>query len=220
MSVFFSADFHFGHSNIIKYCNRPFLCERDKQKLAELGGDWKNDHNRWRIDNESVSLMDSTIIDNINRVVGENDELWFLGDFCFAPKHIYYQTARNYRNRITCKHILLVKGNHDHSSINGLFERDYDQTAINVNGRHIVLNHYCMAVWNHSHRSSWQLYGHSHTQIEAWMDKIMPGRRSLDVGVDNAAILLGEYRPFSFEELEKILGPRSGYKTPQPGHGE
>ena len=38
-NIWFTADFHFGHSNIIRYCNRPF---------------------------QSVEEMDQTILDRLN----------------------------------------------------------------------------------------------------------------------------------------------------------
>lgn len=74
----------------------------------------------------------------------------------------------------------------------------------------IVLSHYVQAVWNQSHRGAWMLYGHSHASAESWLDAAMPGRRSIDVGVDNAYRVLGEYRPFSFDELNEILSGRPG----------
>ena len=51
--VYFIADTHFYHTNIIKYCKRPF----------------KNSYE-----------MNKTIIDNWNRVVGPNDIVYHLGD--------------------------------------------------------------------------------------------------------------------------------------------
>ena len=217
--VYLSADFHFNHGNIIKYCKRPFLSDFDKAKLEQENmwkdGVWIGDGNasKHRLSDEAINLMDTTIINNVNRMVGEEDELWFLGDFCFAKQHSYYQTAKRYRDRIVCKHVYLVLGNHDHDSIGDLFENVYNQTEINVNGQRIVVNHYAMATWDGSHKNVWQCYGHSHSTIETWMDTIMPGRRSTDVGVDNAYRLFGEFRPFSVEnDLQKILGSRPGHR--------
>ena len=53
--VFFTADLHLGHTNIIGYCNRPF----------STGGE-----------------MDAKIISSINETVGQNDILYVIGDFC------------------------------------------------------------------------------------------------------------------------------------------
>jgi calcineurin-like phosphoesterase family protein len=67
-----------------------------------------------------------------------------------------------------------------------------------------------MALWDGSHRGNVQLYGHSHANAEAKLDQMMPDRRSMDVGVDNAFRLLGEYRPFSLEEISQIMDDRNG----------
>ncbi len=50
-------DFHFGHNNIIRYCNRPF---------------------------RSLDEMDQTILERLNASVKANDTLHFLGDFCIG----------------------------------------------------------------------------------------------------------------------------------------
>ena len=61
-SVFFTSDTHFGHRNIIKYCNRPFA---------------------------DTNEMDRILIENWNEVVGQRDTIYHLGDFSMgnqAPK--------------------------------------------------------------------------------------------------------------------------------------
>jgi calcineurin-like phosphoesterase family protein len=54
--IYFSADWHLGHKNIIKYCNRPF---------------------------KTVEDMDSTIWINAYKVLKPNDVLYYLGDLTF-----------------------------------------------------------------------------------------------------------------------------------------
>ena len=58
-NIWFTADFHLGHKNIIRYCNRPF---------------------------ETVEEMNHTILERLNACVKANDILYFLGDFCIGPK--------------------------------------------------------------------------------------------------------------------------------------
>jgi len=51
---FFTSDEHYGHKNVIKYCNRPF---------------------------DNAKEMDKTIIDRHNEVVSHNDTVIHGGDF-------------------------------------------------------------------------------------------------------------------------------------------
>ena len=62
MHYWFTADDHFGHANIIKYCNRPF---------------------------KNVEEMDEILINNWNSKVGANDIVYFLGDFCLKEPGRY-----------------------------------------------------------------------------------------------------------------------------------
>jgi calcineurin-like phosphoesterase family protein len=82
INVWFTSDFHLGHRNIIRYCKRPF---------------------------DSIDDMDATLLANLNRRVGENDVLYFLGDFCLGGP----DRARLYRDRIVCRNIHMIEGNHD-----------------------------------------------------------------------------------------------------------
>lgn len=213
--VYLMADSHWGHGNIIKYCQRPFLTEVDKQRLTHDGawfnGKWTGKESRWRMTDEAIWMMNNDIIDNINDLVGEDDTLWHLGDWAFAPKHDYYRRCRDYRDRIKCRHLNLVFGNHDQRSIRDLFDQTYDQHELYVGNQLVVLNHYAMAIWDKSHRSSIQLFGHSHGGADSWLDKIMPNHRSMDVGVDAAARILGAYRPFTFDEIMSHIGNRTGH---------
>jgi calcineurin-like phosphoesterase family protein len=224
MSVFFTSDTHFGHGNIIKYCSRPFYSEEDKIALEKNGNKWHDGvwkgptASKHRISRDAIDMMNDHLTDQINEMVGPKDTLWHLGDFAFANKDKYYHKCRFYRDRIKCQNINIIWGNHDQpNKIRDLFNSSYDLKKIKVRDDNlqlplnIVLCHYALAVWDGSHRGAWQLYGHSHSGAESWMNEHMPDRKSLDVGVDNAKKLLGEYRPFSLEELMNIFSRKLGH---------
>ena len=73
----FISDEHFGHFNIIKFCNRPFI---------------------------SLQEMDDTIIDNHNALVSNTDTVIHAGDFTL--KHSYQQ-ANEYIQKLNGKHIFI-----------------------------------------------------------------------------------------------------------------
>lgn len=174
----------------------------------------------FHVSRETIKIHDDAIIDNINKCVDKEDVLWLLGDFCFAPKQFYWQTAKRYRDRINCKHINFIWGNHDDRSIASLFESVHDLYHANIFGQEIVLCHYAMAIWNKSHRHSQHYYGHSHANAEERLDELFPGRRSMDVGIDNAYKILGEYRPFEFSEIRDIMATRKGIAIDHHDHAK
>lgn len=197
----FISDTHFGHGNIMKYCHRPFLKTFEEKML--------NEHQDFRVCRESVDLMDQTILDNINSVVKPDDNLWHLGDFCFAD----YNTARRYRERIDCKNVFLIRGNHDKDFVRGLFTEVHEQLAITVGYQRLFLNHYPMLSWNHSHKGVWMLHGHVHgvirrnPAIKALYDQMY----ICDVGVDGPDRDLHEgvydhtFKPWSVAEISRYM---------------
>lgn len=86
MNIWYTADTHFGHENILRFCNRPF---------------------------SSVSQMDAALLENMWNLVKPEDQLWILGDFAFGAKakdSAYVETIFNQLPRVE-RH--LVIGNHD-----------------------------------------------------------------------------------------------------------
>lgn len=178
MKTFFTADWHLGHENIIKFCNRPFA---------------------------SANEMDEEIIGQTNSLVGRNDRIIIIGDFTFAPVGV----IGKYIDRINCKNIVFVMGNHDSRHRMSNFTKPYD--IFETKNPTIICCHYALAVWNKLHHGAYHLYGHSHAGAEEYLDKVFPGRRSMDVGVDNVVKFLGSYRPISQDEVLDILQPRKGF---------
>ena len=94
MKLWFTADTHFGHANIIKYCHRPFTGTDD---------------------------MNEKLIKNWNERVKPEDTVIFNGDFVFRNtpggkagegeihRADYYRTKLN-------GSIIFIKGNHDNNN--------------------------------------------------------------------------------------------------------
>lgn len=190
--VWFTADTHFGHANIIKYCQRPFLSESEQEQLKD------DPRGRWRVSEATVKRHDSALLDAINHRVQPNDKLWILGDFCWGKE----VEAAAYLKRINCNDVNLVWGNHDNRNIAPLFKQDIEQGMIRVKGQRIWLNHYPMRSWDGRFHGTWHLYGHVHDRFSE-DDRNNPELLTKDVGVDAC-----DYAPISFTQLKEYMTPR------------
>ena len=173
--LFFTSDTHFGHRNIIKYCERPFSC---------------------------IEEMDDALIANWNRVVGKDDIIFHLGDFAMGGSAEWSRLLQKLNGKIYLilgNHDLKTIGA-GFSRLEGVAM----QMLINVKGQIIYLNHYPFLCYGGAYRNTWQLYGHVHTcHANRGLDvprlkMLMP--MQYDVGVDN-----NNYRPVSFEQVKKII---------------
>lgn len=170
MATYFTADPHFGHTNIIRYCDRPFA---------------------------SSAEMDAAIVQRCNAVVGPEDTLYILGDFCLGVNNPSEAAAR-YRQRLTCPNIHFLWGNHDPTGdavFASLFASTSHLLNLRFSGQRITLCHYAMRTWDKSHHGAWQLYGHSHGTLpeepEVW---------NFDVGVD-----CWNFYPISLEQIARVM---------------
>ncbi len=190
--LWFTADTHFGHASIIKYCNRPFLSETEKQQHRE------DPRGRWKVSQETVDRHDQALIDTINQQVMAGDTLWILGDFCWGG----LEEATRYRKRIKCKQVHLVWGNHDKRAIAPAFNKTIEQGMVKSSGQKIWLNHYPMRSWDGRFHGTWHLYGHVHARFAA-ADQADPTLLTRDVGVDAC-----DYMPLSFDQIKAYMQPR------------
>lgn len=138
MQNYYISDLHIGHANALRFDARPF---------------------------KTVEEQDEVIIENINKTVTPQDNIYLLGDLSWYDPH---KTAE-FIKRINCKNRYLLIGNHDRwaksPECKKLFQGIYELKMINDNGKEVVLCHYPLAVWNKSHRGSFHLYGHVHRNI-------------------------------------------------------
>jgi calcineurin-like phosphoesterase family protein len=176
--IFWTADLHFGHANILKH-------------QVQRAGAFKD-----------IVEMEDHFITNINKLVLPNDELWVLGDFVWKASRVGH-----FRQRLKVRKLHIVQGNHDVPSLRNHVSSFDSMVYRRFGNLHFHLTHYPMASWRGRFAAkSIHLYGHSHGTLEDTLSITFPGRRSMDVGIDNAFKILGEWRPFSMDEVLRLLG--------------
>mgnify|MGYP006276814947 CR=1 FL=1 len=159
---FFTADTHFGHGNIIKYCKRPFLSTQE-MKMCDFISDGTVECSEVKISDKAIQQMDETISKSINDVVGKNDNLVIIGDFCHEKSN---KNVKYYRDMIECRNIYLILGNHDdRSKCVEHFTACYENYLFNIDGQRIFTSHYPARAWNKSNKGAWMLYGHVHNAL-------------------------------------------------------
>lgn len=138
-NLWFTADSHFGHDNIIKYCRRPF---------------------------ETVEEMDEELILRWNQTVPKTGIVLHAGDFTFKASKliksyrdklngVIYLTPGNHDNY---KEIIKSGA---FQGVQGYFDVSIIDPEIEDTQR-VTVCHYPMVSWNQSHRGAWQIHGHHH----------------------------------------------------------
>ena len=159
MAIFFTADTHFGHANIIRYCNRPF---------------------------HSIGEHDAALITNWNAVVRPDDEVYVLGDFIFAKN---VEEVESVTQRLNGRKYLIRGNHDRTELCESSFAwiKDYHEMA--AHNLKWVLFHYPLHEWHGKYRSNGfvHLHGHTHNRIEKNGDPSHPetsNKRRINVGVD------------------------------------
>lgn len=116
MKFWFIGDTHYGHANIIKYCNRPF---------------------------KSLEHMDAELIRKHNSRVKPEDTVIHLGDFCFRNTDGGKEgegspnSADYYLKQLNGK-IIVIRGNHDK---NNSMKTIIENMTLEIGGRNIFAVH-------------------------------------------------------------------------------
>ena len=177
--TFVVADTHFFHGNIIKYCKRPWSSGTD------------SDGNTIVTDAD-IQRMNDDMVANWNSVVGRDDTVWHLGDFCLGKKDNISLILPKLNGKIN-----LVMGNHDHQPLKFYydcgFHRVYDKPVI-VNGFYI-LSHAPLQ-WVQDDGPYANIFGHVHDQA---LYKTVT-KRSLCACVER-----WNYTPVSWERVQEEL---------------
>ena len=146
-----------------------------------------------------VWKMDEALVDAWNSVVSKGDTVYHLGDLTLGKDADILWRLRG------DIHILAYPWHHDAKWLKVAAKYPITLEPPIIVLKHeppITLSHFPMVSWLASHHGSWHLFGHTH-------DRYRPDSLSMDVGVDAAYRLFGEYRPFAMEEVEEIMKGRT-----------
>ncbi len=173
---YFIADLHFGHSNIISLCNRPF---------------------------GSVEEMDEALIKAWNAKVKKRaDTIYIVGDLLWEKvEPTKYLSRLNGKKVLICGNHdkkLLKKHN-----LESFFEKITDYLEIRSQNVDITLCHFPMLEWNKSRKiGSKKLGFHIHGHIH---NKYLPNYKPLFIAPHalNAGADLNDFAPATLEELIK-----------------
>jgi len=180
--IFFTADTHFCHSNIIGSCNRPF-----------------ND----------VHEMNREMIGRWNSYVTARDEVYILGDFMYKGKGM---EANEILSELNGRKYLIKGNHEkylDDPAFNiKAFEWVKDYFVLKYEGMEIILFHYPIMQWYKSHYGSIHLYGHVHNSAEKYPEfaeklKVL-GNKAINVGVD-----VNDFYPVSIKQIVEQVKPEN-----------
>ena len=171
-NLFFTSDTHYSHKNICRATT-----------------EWTDAEDKTR-GFKSLEHMNDTIVDNINSRVGEDDILIHLGDWSFGG----FEKIQEFRDRVVCKNIHLILGNHDHhiekdkdgvrelfSSVQHYLDLEvYDSNFGKFTQNRFIIMHYPIASWIDMSKGTMHLHGHVHLPSHQTVGQ----GKSMDVGVD------------------------------------
>lgn len=210
--IWFTSDIHYWHKNIT-YGDSVWS---DKEKSCRKF--------------DTTREMSLHMVEQINKYVKEDDILFHCGDWSFSG----IENILNLRKQLNVKTIHHINGNHDHHISNNKIIKDYfieidsakivhyndiekfddyyytplhtkdlftsvnKSLEIKISKQLIILSHYPFQSWRDIGKGSIHLHGHTHGNINSMKNR-------LDVGLDSAFKMFGEYKPFGFDNIVEIL---------------
>ena len=154
--IFFTADTHFDHTNILRLCDRPFA---------------------------TVEEMNETLIANWNCKVHGNDTVYILGDMFFRTSNpeAILSRLKGKKHLILGNHDSQWIGKVDPEN---WFESVGHFLEVSDGQRGLTLCHFPLVTWSHQKRT-YMIHGHIHgnTDMDYW-PLLVARERVLNAGCD------------------------------------
>ena len=134
--IFYIADMHFGHENVLRFDDRPF---------SEIG------------------QMDETLIQNWNARVADDDTVYVLGDAFWKNEESSVKILQQLNGH---KHLIQGNHDRVKGKLRLYWESIAQYAEINDENRLVILSHYPMLFYKSQHHGAAMLYGHVHNSRE------------------------------------------------------
>ena len=187
--VWLCSDSHYGHKNICRGVTSWRL--PDGRIPIEKTRDF-----------DTIEQMNEAIVDGINSVVGQDDVLIHLGDWSFGG----FENIQKFRDRIICKEIHLILGNHDthiennKGDVQELFTSVNHYTRLLYKNKTFVLSHFPISSWDSLNKGHIHLHGHVHLPTNLRFGK----GKKMDVGFDGHPT----FGVYDMDDIIKIMDKR------------
>ena len=183
--VWITSDTHYGHKNIVRGTTN--WRTQDGEVPVESTRDF-----------QTIEQMNWRMIDGINNFISQDDTLIMLGDVSFGG----FENIDIFLDRLICKNIHLIIGNHDHhiennrEDIQNRFLSVNHYLEVKINDRSFVLCHYPLQSWNGLNKGVIHLHGHGHLPE----NRKFGNCKRMDVGVDGNGM-----DPYSIDDIIRIM---------------
>lgn len=176
--IFYIADMHFGHENVIHFDNRPFA---------------------------DTTEMEKCMISNWNLRVTKNDTVYILGDAFWKNEEQSIKIITQLKGH---KILIKGNHERVSGQLKQYYDEISDYAEIRDSNHFVILSHYPIIFYKNQHRGSIMLYGHLHNtkewdMVEKWkQEKLSDG---IPCKLINVGCMMSymNYMPRTLDEILK-----------------
>ena len=174
--IYYIADLHFGHENVIGYDNRPFKSSFD---------------------------MDEALIENWNSRVTSDDTVYVIGDAFWGKEERSIQIIKRLNGK---KHLIEGNHDRINGQLAKYWQSISHYAEIIDGDKTVILCHYPLMFYKNQKYGTFMLYGHVHKRyshmIEAWKKEQLS--KGVPSGLFNVGCMI-EYMNYTPRTLEEIV---------------
>lgn len=155
MMIYYTADLHLGHTNVISFDGRPF---------------------------ESAEEMDRILINNWNSRVTKKDRIYIAGDLIYRsekPPEWYLKQLNGLKYLIIGNHDKAILSS---EKAQGYFEAIDKMMHITDGKKQICMCHFPIVEWNGYFRGHYHIFGHIHNAKNRAYEVMREEERAFNAG--------------------------------------